>query len=196
MKTILLTGFGTWGENTYNSSWEILSNDHFKVADGWQTRTLQLPVSWSQSPKLLGSHITSDVKAVVCFGMTSAKQVMLERLATNQANQSLADVDGLRHVSEFVCETAPPAYWTGLPIKAIQAALAEQKIPCAISHWPGDYLCGFIFYWLMHHISCSRPEMTGGFIHVPPFGENGMEREKLCSAVPVIVTTVISSLDG
>lgn len=196
MKTILLTGFGTWGLERYNSSWEALRDADFRLPKGWRCDVRQLPVTWTQASRLLRSRIKPDVKAVVCFGMTGGDQILIERIATNLIIPTLTVVDDKPYRSEFVRKSGPPAYWTGLPHKAICARLRKLDISCGESQWAGSHTCNFLFYWLMDYIARSRPDIVGGFIHVPPFDEHGgMQREKLCLAVNAIARTIASRVD-
>jgi pyroglutamyl-peptidase len=138
-KKMVLTGFDTWGQNTYNSSWEILRDAKLKLPNGWQYETLKLPVSWVQAPALLESRIGPDVVAVVCFGMTGGQQVLVERIAANLIVPDLAVVDNRPHTSELVCQEGPAAYWTGLPFREICTALRQEAIPCDQNQWAGPH---------------------------------------------------------
>ncbi|MHB1459252.1 MAG: pyroglutamyl-peptidase I [Armatimonadota bacterium] len=196
MNAIVLTGFGRWGEEKYNSSWEILRDADIDLPDGWQCIIHQLPVSWVQAPMILETLFTPDVKAVLCFGMTGGNEILVERLASNLIIPDLAAVDDIPHTSEYVCPDGPPAYYSGLPYQHITAVLQSKGIPCDTSLWAGPHTCNFIFYWLMHYIAKHRPDMVGGFIHVPPFEQHGgLDRAQLCSGVEIIVQTVISHID-
>lgn len=194
MNRIVLTGFGLWGQEKYNSSWEILKDCQLELPQGWDCDVVQLPVSWSQAPKTLEPLLNTDVKAVICFGMAIGDKILVERMATNLVLPTIPAVDKIPHDSEYVIKGGPPGYWTRLPVNDIISALQQKDIPCAESRWAGDFLCGFIFYWLMHQLATKMPETVGGFVHVPSFSERGMERNKLCSAVPLIVDAVISQL--
>lgn len=190
MKTVLLTGFEPWGAHTSNSSWEILKDLRIGLPTGWQCKVRQLPVSWTAAPSTLAPLLTQDVKATVCFGMNeSDSRVLVERIAINLTGPGLKDGHGRCCESEHVIDGAPPAYWTGLPVKSLTTALSEQGIPCGESQSAGAYLCNFTFYWLMHFIAQERPDMVGGFIHVPKIDDNST----LHSAVPTIVQAVISA---
>lgn len=196
MKTVLMTGFGTWGLETYNSSWETLSSTEFHLPDEWRHDIRQLPVSWSRAPRLLRARIRPDVKAVICFGMTGGSEILIERIATNLIIPTLSVVDDEPHKSEFVRKGGPPAYWSTLPHEAIREHLREHDISCGESHWAGPHTCGFLFYWLMDYIARYRPDIIGGFVHVPPFEQHGgLEKQKLCLAMDVVAQTAASHAD-
>lgn len=195
-KRLILSGFDVWGKNSYNSSWEILKGAGLDASDQWQYETVQLPVSWFQAPKLLESVIQSNVKAVICFGMTGGQKILVERIATNLIIPELIVVDNKPYDSEFVCKGGPAAYWSGLPVKDICSALQKQNIPCDENQWAGPHLCNFIFYWLMHFIAQQRPDIVGGFIHVPPFeNAGGLKREEQYKALDTITKVVTEYID-
>jgi len=195
--TILLTGVGLWGNETYNSSWDMLDGVCPKLPDGWRCKTRRLPVSWMEAPKLLESYINPDVKVVICFGMSSKPAIQVERIAVNLLNPAIAAADNIQPESEYVSLDGPPAYWTGLPYKEICDGLLKQSIPVQESRWAGEYLCNYIFYWLMHYIDRNRPDIVGGFIHVPKYkADYGIKLEELRRAVEVIAGTAVNYTDS
>ena len=101
--------------------------------------------------------------------------------------------------SEFVVPDGPPAYWSGLPIPAILAALEAAHVPAAESRSAGGFLCNFAFYHLMHRLATrprSSARVLGGFVHVPHFEtEGGLLVELLRLSVPVIAGEVARAAD-
>lgn len=191
MRKVILTGFSKWGQEAYNSSWEILKDRHIPVPKGWQAETLQLPVSWHEAPAMLAQHIDAETRAVVCLGMTGGKKILCERIALNLIIPTLEVVDKKPYPSDHVCEDGPPAYWTTLPWRKILGCLKENGIACEQSHYAGPHTCNFIFYWVLHFAAVHRPNMLCGFVHVPPFEmHGGLPRETLCKTVDIIVDTV------
>jgi pyroglutamyl-peptidase len=53
----------------------------------------------------------------------------------------------------------------------VVAALREAGVPAAVSRDAGGYLCNRIFFTLMHHAEAERPDLVGGFVHVPALPE-------------------------
>ena len=129
--------------------------------------------------------------------MTGGSEILIERLASNLVIPRLDAVDRIPHTSEYVCPDGPPAYYTGLPSHNLLSALRNSGIPCDMSLWAGPHTCNFIFYWLMHYIAQHRPDMIGGFIHVPPFERHGgLSLTTLHSGIQIITRTLISQIDG
>lgn len=197
MKTIVLTGFPVWEGESYNSSWDVLQNLELDLPEGWQCRVQRLPGSWAGAPRRLRSCIGPDVKAVVCFGMTGGNTILVEGTASNLVTPGLPDINGKPHMSESVYKTGPLTYLTKLPVNQIIDAVRACGIRCVESFHAGDYLCNFIFYWLMHFTATYRPDVVGGFIHTPPFEmHGGISKSEQCRAVSLIVKTVIAYADG
>jgi pyroglutamyl-peptidase len=61
----------------------------------------------------------------------------------------------------------PAAYWATLPVTRIVSALVEAGVPAAASSDAGGFVCNHLFYGLMHLIASERPDIRGGFVHLP-----------------------------
>ena len=70
-------------------------------------------------------------------------------------------------MDEPIVADGPAAYFTGLPVAAIVDALRAAAIPSEVSWTAGAYVCNHVFYSLMHLIATDRPQVQGGFVHVP-----------------------------
>jgi len=51
----------------------------------------------------------------------------------------------------------PAAYWATPPVTGIVSALVDA----------GGFVCNHLFYGLMHLIASERPDIRGGFVHLP-----------------------------
>lgn len=198
MKTMLLTGFGLWGEERYNTSWDILRDNPLALPNDWTSKTAQLPVSWSRVPGKLDALLEDpSIRAVVCFGMCSGRAIRLERLALNLNDAGLIDVDGEEPPGEFALPGAPPAYWTGFPFDTTLRALRSAGIPAEESRSCGGFLCNYTFYHLMHRIALRKVPTIGGFVHVPHYEtEGGLPLEHLSLTVPVVAAEAAKIADS
>lgn len=188
---ILMTGFGLWGAETRNSSWDMLADRTVAAGDGWLVRTLRLPVSWRASAAVLHEAISSQTKAVVCFGMAPGDRVLVERIAVNLVDGAKADCEGRFPGCEHVRAGGPPAYWTRLPWRELLSVLEAEGVACRESHHAGTFLCNFVFYSLMDLIETDRPDLLGGFIHVPRIAEGRpVELDVLRRAADVVAKTL------
>ncbi|MDX2111085.1 MAG: pyroglutamyl-peptidase I [Verrucomicrobiota bacterium] len=197
MAVIVLTGYGLWGNRTINPSWEMLRETEFALPSGWEVRLVQLPVSWATVWDTLAPELTAEVKAVVCFGLSEGiRAIALEGIAKNRVNSREVDALGKLFPSDFACAIGPACYPTRLPVKALHTALAAEGIPSKDSDDAGDYLCNYIFYEIMYWIANTRPDVIGGFVHVPPIanptlpGNTGLPLPTLRRAAQVIAGTV------
>jgi pyroglutamyl-peptidase len=92
----------------------------------------------------------------------------------------------------------PAAYWGTLPVVEVVSALLAAGVPAAPSPDAGGYVCNHVFYGLMHLIATERPDLRGGFVHVPCLPEQvtatggpSMGLDTLARAVEVVVQTTI-----
>jgi pyroglutamyl-peptidase len=89
----------------------------------------------------------------------------LERVAINVDDARIADNDGNRPIDAPVIAEGPPAYFSGLPIKAAVAELRRAGLPAAVSNSAGTFVCNHIFYGVMH--LAAEGGFRAGFVHVP-----------------------------
>jgi len=66
-ETLLLTGFGLWGNETSNSSWEAIRDLDPELPERWKVRREKLPVEWEKGPSILSDMIDGTIGAVICF---------------------------------------------------------------------------------------------------------------------------------
>jgi pyroglutamyl-peptidase len=198
MKTLVLTGFGLWGEEKYNSSWDIVRDNPIVLPPGWQAVTRQLPVSWRRVPQELDDILTDpDVRAVICFGMCAGRAIRVERLAINLSDLDRPDADLAYSPGEYAVPGGPPAYWSRLDVAATLAALRQAGVPAEESRSAGGFLCNFAFYHLMHRLARREPTTVGGFVHVPHFEtEGGLPMEMLHPVPPVVATEAAKLADA
>ena len=84
----------------------------------------------------------------------------------------------------------PAAYFTTLPIKAQLRALQAAGLPAEISQTAGTFVCNHVFYGLMHALR-DRPQVRGGFVHIPFLPEQAVAH---AGAASLSLDTVVASL--
>ena len=164
---ILLTGFLPFGGETVNSSWQaVAALDGERIA-GHRVVTRCLPVEFGAAIEALRRAIRATRPALVlCVGQAGGRAaISLERVAINVDDARIPDSAGAQPIDCPVVDAGPAAYFTGLPIKAMLAALREARIPSEVSQTAGTFVCNHVFYGLMHALR--RRPVRGGFIHVP-----------------------------
>ena len=165
--TVLLIGFAPFGGETVNPSWDAVRQLHGRRVAGHRIMARRLPVEFDASLKALRAAVREvKPKLVLCVGQAGGRAaISLERVAINVNDARIPDNTGAQPVDVEIVRDGPAAYFTGLPIKAMFAALREAGIPVEISQTAGTYVCNHVFYGLMHMLRNRR--IRGGFVHIP-----------------------------
>jgi len=166
---VLLTGFEPFGGESSNSSQEIVRALDGKRVLGHRIVGAVLPVAFVPAPLQLAELIDRHQPSVVlALGQAGGRsELSLERIAINLIDARIRDNEGLQPIDEAVVAGAPDAYFSSLPLKAMQARLQALGIPAALSLTAGSYLCNQVFFALAHLIATRHAGIRGGFIHVP-----------------------------
>ena len=191
-QTILLTGFGLWGGETCNSSWEAIRDLELDLPGNWSVRRRQLPVDWEVGPPALRDLIDGTIGAVVCFGMCGGNQIRPERLAVNLNDRTRPDAREALARADHLVEDGPPAYWTALDYPLLVGELRSAGLPTIESRDAGDFVCNAIFYTLMHEREHRRMSFPAGFIHVPHLEpDEGLSLDTLKKAARICIDHAI-----
>lgn len=189
--TVLLLGFATFGGETVNPSWEAVRQLHGRRIAGYRIVARQLPVEFGASLKVLRAAVREvKPKLVLCVGQAGGRTAMsLERVAINVDDARIPDNAGAQPVDVEIVKDGPAAYFTGLPIKSMLAALRENGIPAEVSQTAGTYVCNHVFYGLMHMLRNRR--IRGGFVHIPYSPE---QADRHPGATGIAIETVVRGL--
>ena len=171
MKRILLTGFEPFHEYKTNSSWSLV--DSFKnTTSDFESIKLLLPVEFktvsSIVPEILKQY-QPDI--VLAFGQCTGDSIRIERVALNLDDARSADNNGYTPTDEQIHVDGKNAYFSSLPIKVIQQAVAAKNIPAVISNSAGTYVCNHLFYELLYWCDKLSLSTKIGFVHLPRLPE-------------------------
>src|SRR6478736_1441394 len=172
----LVTGFDPFGGQPVNPSWLAVQALHGRELDGHRIVAAQLPTAFGRSrhalEELLGQHRPA---LVVCTGQAGGRAaISLERVAINVNDARIPDNTGAQPIDTPVVADGPAAYFTGLPIKAMLAAMLAAGIRAEVSQTAGTFVCNHVFYGLMHTLADPRWSGTrGGLVHVPWLPQQG-----------------------
>jgi len=168
LPNVLLTGFAPFGGETTNPSWEAVQALEGEIVAGHRIVARCLPVEFEASLHALHHALDELAPAlVICIGQAGGRaQMSLERIAINVIDARIPDNAGLQPIDEAIVADGPAAYFTGLPIKAMLAALRNAGFPVEVSQTAGTYVCNHVFYGLMHALR-GFPGVRGGFMHIP-----------------------------
>jgi pyroglutamyl-peptidase len=167
-RSILLTGFQPFGGEASNPSWEAVAALEGEGIAGAVVHAVELPVVFAASRQVLLRALDRFApELVLCVGQAGGRsRLSLERVAINLCDARIPDNAGAQPIDQPVVAEGPTAYFSSLPIKAMAGAVLEAGIPAEISHTAGTYVCNAVFYALMHALAL-RPDVRGGFLHVP-----------------------------
>jgi len=180
MDVILLTGFEPFGGEKVNPSGGLaLSLDGAEIASGGvkvRVRSILLPVTWEGAfdrlVEALGEQQPGPA-AVVMLGQAAGYPGLgIERVAVNVCSGK--DNDGVERAEQPAVPDGPPAYFSTLPLQAVVRRVESVGLPSSISNSAGTYLCNYVFYRLMHHLSGEPAPPRAGFIHVPYLPEQAV----------------------
>ncbi|QTD46133.1 pyroglutamyl-peptidase I [Ottowia testudinis] len=174
---VLLTGFDPFGGDALNPSWLIARALHRRQLGGHRVVAAQLPTVFGDSLVRLNALLAEHRPAlVICLGLAATRAaISLERIAINVNDARIADNAGAQPIDTPVIAGAPAAYFSTLPIKAMQQAIQRAGVPAEVSQTAGTFVCNHVFYGLMHRLATARgfSATRGGFIHVPMLPEQG-----------------------
>ena len=199
MRTVLLTGFEPFDQDTVNSSWEAVGLLDGTLLGDVRIVGRQLPCAFAQAPERLQQLLEEyEPQLVIAVGLGPGRaDVCIERVAININDARIPDNLGEQPIDTPVVADGPAAYFSTLPIKAMVRALKTAGIASSVSHTAGTFVCNQVFYCLQHALAGSA--VRGGFIHVPALPEqtvqNGMPSMTLSTVVEGLRIAVITALN-
>ena len=178
MTRVLMTAFEPFGGEQVNPSQLAVQRLAASGVEGVELRTAFLPVVYYDARDALRAAIDEhDPAIVICTGQAGGRfGVTPEKVAVNRNDTAMPDNAGQAPIDEPIVSDGPVGYFTGLPVAAIVEALRDSGIPAEVSWTAGAYICNHVFYSLMHLIATERPDLRGGFVHVPYAHEQVVRR--------------------
>lgn len=188
-KKVLITGFDPFDKETVNPSWEAAKQLNGLETDEAIITAEQIPTVFRTALDTLWKAIQKhQPDIVICVGQAGGRmQITPERVAINLADARIPDNEGHQPIDEEISPRGPAAYWTGLPVKRMTAKMKENGIPAAVSYTAGTFVCNYLFYGLMDHISRTSPHIRGGFIHIPFIPEQTIDKTAPSLSLDTIV---------
>ncbi|MCY8203067.1 pyroglutamyl-peptidase I [Bacillus sp. N12A5] len=191
-KKVLITGFDPFDKETVNPSWEAAKRMNGFETDDAIIIAVQIPTVFRTALDTLRQAIQEhQPDIVICAGQAGGRmQITPERVAVNLADARIPDNEGQQPIDEEISPEGPAAYWTGLPVKRMTEKMKENGIPAAVSYTAGTFVCNYLFYGLMDHISRTAPNIRGGFIHIPYIPEQTIDK----TAPSLSLDTIVQAL--
>lgn len=172
MPTLLLTGFEPFHTHPSNPSAQAAEALDGREVGGLRVQSALLPVEpHAAASTLRGLLDRHTPEAVLLTGLAAGRpQVTAERVALNVMDFVIPDNAGqtYRDHPASLEPAAPAAYLSTLPLRAIVDAWHSAEIPGGISNTAGLYVCNFVLYQALDHLSrAGRAHVPCGFLHVP-----------------------------
>ncbi|WP_377703477.1 pyroglutamyl-peptidase I [Pseudoduganella sp. UC29_71] len=169
MKTILLTGFEPFNQETINPAWETVRALDGWSEDGFRVVARQLPCVFGEANDAMARAVAAlDPAVVIAVGQAGGRcDLSVERVAINIDDAPIMDNRQQQLVDQPIVPGGPAAYFSTLPIKAIVQALRAAGLPASVSQTAGTFVCNHVFYGLMHAAASRKGSMRAGFIHIP-----------------------------
>ena len=168
MRTVLLTGFEPFDQDSVNPSWEAACQlDGVQLAEDVQIVARRLPCAFTTAPKCL-VQLINELRPVmvIATGLAPGRgDISIERVAININDARIPDNLGYQPIDTAVVVDGPAAYFSTLPIKAMVKAVRGAGIAAAVSQTAGTFVCNQVFYRLQHVLAGT--DVRSGFIHVP-----------------------------
>ena len=161
----LLTGFDAYGGRGLNPSAEVARRLEGTEILSTRIAGRILPVSF----RLLRQRVAEilqelDPVLVVSLGLWPGEgTIRLERTAVNLADSEIPDNEGASLRDTALEAGAPYAFPSRLPLREIEQALLDSRIPVRLSESAGTFLCNATMYSFLQ----ARPDVPCGFVHVP-----------------------------
>ena len=195
MKTILVTAFEPFGEDTLNPT-EIVLGMLPDVIGGCAIRRLVLPVEYGRSADIaISEYDRLRPAAVIMLGQAGGRSAISpETTAINLMDCKEPDNAGRIAEHQRISKIGPDTMSSTLPIGKIVDELTARGISCEVSNDAGAFVCNSLFYSMLRH---NRGKVPTGFIHVPYIKEQShpdkpfMEIGDICTAIEAIIETVL-----
>lgn len=190
---ILVTGFEPFDGETVNPALLAVQRLHGLQIAGHQVTALELPCVFGACVTRLEQQMAALQPAIVlCIGQAGGRTgIDLERVAINVDDARIPDNAGRQPIDEAIVAGGPAAYFSGLPIKSMVAALGAAGIPAAVSQSAGTYVCNHLFYGLSHLVATRYPQVRGGFVHIPYVPEQAARH---AGAASMSLDTIVAGL--
>lgn len=180
MSTILLTGYGPFGDHETNPSARVVRALDGETIAGASVVGRTIPVVFDEALPAVRSLLEDhDPVAVVSTGLMPERSALtVERVGINVRDcDDVPDNDGRTPTDAPVHDDGPNAYFATLPIKRLVAASRDAGVPARVSNTAGTHLCNNILYAVRHHVETSDLDVRSGFVHVPFSHEQAARRD-------------------
>ena len=186
---LLLTAFSPFGGEKINPSLEAVKLLKDKILET-DIIKLEVPTVFGKSIKIVADAIEKErPDYVLCIGQAGGRYgITPERVAINIDDARIPDNEGNQPIDRPIFADGEPAYFSGLPVKAMVEEIRKEGLPASLSNSAGTYLCNHLMYGVLYTLSKKYKGVKGGFIHVPFIPEQTVDKsDKPSMSLPDIV---------
>ncbi|XP_053558929.1 pyroglutamyl-peptidase 1 [Bombina bombina] len=192
-KTVVVTGFGPFGEHTINASWVAVQElEKLGLGEEVDLHVYEVPVEYQTVQRLIpGLWKMHKPQLIVNVGVSGmASTITLEKCGHNKGYQGLDNCQ-FCPVTQCCVLGGPECLHSVIDIDAVckRVAAAELDVAFTVSTDAGRYLCDFTYYTSLYQ---SRGKSV--FIHVPPIGKP-YTAEQLGRAVHEVIKVILGMLE-
>lgn len=175
-KTLLITGFEPFQQETINPSWEAVALLPETIGP-WRLEKLRLPVVFGKAADLAIARAQQLCpQAILAVGQAGGcGAVTPELVAINTRDAAIPDNEGNAFQGQPVVPGGGDGYFATAPVRQMVQAAAAQGFPCKLSYTAGAYVCNDLFYRLLHQYRGTG--VLVDFIHVPFLPEQAKNGE-------------------
>jgi len=169
LKTVILTGFEPFGQDTINPALKVLAALREETIPDVKLITLQLPVVFGKAYKLITDAITKEKPhLVLSIGQAGGRSAInVEKVGVNIDDARIADNAGNTPKDEVITKDGPAAYFTTIDVRGTVEKIKQAGIPAIISYSAGTYVCNNVVFGTLHFLVTTNQDIKYGFIHVP-----------------------------
>jgi pyroglutamyl-peptidase len=171
MTTILITGFGPFPGAPFNPTTPLVAKLARLRRPALADVTV-IPHVFRTSYEAVDDELSKLIArthpdALLMFGLAPrAKTIRIETRARNAAS-ILPDAGGTSPRRHSVEAGAPPALALPAPTRRLLGAVRAGRVPAALSHDAGGYLCNYLAWQAAEAASLPRGPRLAAFVHVP-----------------------------
>lgn len=165
---LLLTAFDPFGGEPINPALEAVKLVRGQIGSV-EVVKVTVPTVFGKSIATVAAAVEKEhPDAVLCIGQAGGRYDLTpERVAINCDDARIPDNEGNQPIDQPIFADGEPAYFSGLPVKAMVAAIRSAGVPASVSSTAGTFVCNHLMYGVLYTLAKSYPGVRGGFMHVP-----------------------------
>ncbi len=179
----LITGFESFAGRV-NPTGKIARELDGMTLDGLKIVGRELPEDFNKLPFTIRDMIRQFEPAIVVgSGWDYISTFKVEKIGLNVKNATFGDSVvpdnyGNKPAGEEIVPGGATALRSSFPAELIVEELKKSGVQAYISYNAGTHCCNTVMYSSLHYLrSSGLQSAVGGFIHVPPTPDMGIERE-------------------